>query len=1142
MDFSGLFELVEGVPAFRELARRLGAAARAEVEVLEAARPFTLVALFRSLGCPMLVMTGRSERAKALREELQAWGLEETMLFPEPDPLPYERLPWDPATVQARLQALHALLRWRPGQAPPLVVASAPAVARPSPDPAAFSEACQIIRSGDRLEPGAAMSLWLTLGYRVAAVVEVPGTVARRGGILDIYPFTAEAPARLEMVGDRVESLRRFHPDTQRSLGLLASLEVTPAWEMVPGQGLVSLDDQRLDEEIAKLLSGHAVEAPELYFPLLNRACLLDYLPSQGLLALEEVGSLETSLAELDEEAKSLRQGLVEGGDLPEAFPRPYFLWPELEAHFKKARSLVFSSVGDEGAARLPFRAALPFGGRLEAWLDEVKSRLRDGRRLVVVSQQASRLAELLEEEGIMSPPQSSLEQPLLPGSLSLLQSSLASGWSLELEGGSLTIFTDAEAFGLSRSRRRPRRRFLRREEALADLSPGDYVVHVDHGVARFAGLARLGLNGAEREYLVLEYAAGDKLYVPTEVADRVGRYIGSGGAEPHLTRLGTQEWARAKRRAREAASELAGELMELYSAREVARGIAFAPDTLWQRELEASFPYEETPDQLRAVAEVKADMESPRPMDRLVCGDVGYGKTEVALRAAFKAVQEGSQVAVLVPTTVLAQQHYQTFHERLKAFPVRVAMLSRFLSDGEQREVVRGLALGTVDICIGTHRILQKDVSFKNLGLVIVDEEQRFGVAQKERLKQLRREVDVLTLSATPIPRTLYMSLASLRDMSTMETPPEERQPIKTYVGPYEPRLVREAILREMERGGQVFFVHNRVQSIASVARELGELVPEADIAIAHGQMPEEGLEAAMLDFASGKHDVLACTTIIESGLDIPNVNTLIVNRADRLGLSQLYQLRGRVGRGSERAYAYFFYDKGRRLSPTAERRLKTIFEATELGAGFRIAMKDLEIRGAGNLLGSEQSGHIGAVGFDLYCRILAQAVEELRAKPVGGSQGKPGTVPSLPPPSLNLPLAAYISEGYVLDPGARLNLYQRLALAADESALDDLEAEMIDRFGPAPEAVRDLLYAVRLKVLGTRAGASSISVEEGEAVVRLRPQAGLGREELSRLFRRDVKVLSNQVRLKVEGEKDWKGRLLKVVAILAKGAKAPL
>jgi transcription-repair coupling factor (superfamily II helicase) len=575
---------------------------------------------------------------------------------------------------------------------------------------------------------------------------------------------------------------------------------------------------------------------------------------------------------------------------------------------------------------------------------------------------------------------------------------------------------------------------------------------------------------------------------------------------------------------------DVAQELLALYATREVIPGFAFSRDTVWQQELEASFPYVETPDQMEVQEQVKQDMEKAKPMDRLVCGDVGYGKTEVAIRAAFKAVMDGKQVAVLVPTTVLAQQHFATFSQRLDAFPVRIEVLSRFKTPREQQAILEGLAGGSVDICIGTHRLLQKDVVFKNLGLLIIDEEQRFGVAHKEHLKKMRQEVDVLTLSATPIPRTLHMSLVGVRDMSTMETPPEQRLPIKTYVAQYAERLIREAILRELERNGQVFFVHNRVQSIAFVATKLRELIPEAKIAIAHGQMPEVELERVMADFARGKNDILVCTTIIESGLDMPNVNTLIVNKADKFGLTQLYQLRGRVGRGANLAYAYFLYEGRKQLTPTAEKRLRTIFEATELGAGFGIATKDLEIRGAGTLLGVRQSGFISAVGFSLYCRLLAEAIEESKAKQAGVPEKvRPSR---LPPPSLDLPMPAFIPEEYVADVETRLSLYQSLAKLDRVEQVEALAKEFSDRFGALPIEVKNLLYAVKVKILAAKAGIESISTEDSQIVLRLFDGMQFDKQKLEPLFKDGVKVSTTQLRLNPKRlGKEWQKVLEEVV-----------
>jgi transcription-repair coupling factor (superfamily II helicase) len=734
-------------------------------------------------------------------------------------------------------------------------------------------------------------------------------------------------------------------------------------------------------------------------------------------------------------------------------------------------------------------------------------------------------LSELLDEEDIIAAPLTEIKQIPPPGSLTLVQGSLAEGWVMN----NTYLFTDSEIFGFIKQRRLLKKRPVPHQKLLIELIPGDYVVHIEHGIARFAGVTTMRTDNTEKEYLVLQYAAGDKLYVPTDQIDRVNRYIGASERPSVLSRLGTQEWTRTKQRAKEAVEEIAQELLALYAAREVVPGFTFSPDTVWQQELEASFPYVETPDQIKAQQKVKADMEKAKPMDRLVCGDVGYGKTEVAIRAAFKAVLDGKQVAVLVPTTVLAEQHFATFSHRLEAFPLRIEVLSRFRTPKEQQAILDGLANGSIDICIGTHRLIQKDISFKDLGLVIIDEEQRFGVAHKEHLKQMRQEVDVLTLSATPIPRTLHMSLVGVRDMSTMETPPEDRLPIKTYVAGYDGRLIREAVLRELERNGQVFFVHNRVQSIAFAASKLQSLVPEAKIAIAHGQMPEAELEKVMADFTRGKSDILVCTTIIESGLDMPNVNTLIVNQADRFGLTQLYQLRGRVGRGANLAYAYFLYEGGKQLTPTAEKRLKTIFEATELGAGFSIALKDLEIRGAGTLLGVKQSGHITAVGFNLYCRLLADAVEEQKARRAGAKVTKP---PHLPPPTIDLPLPAYIPEDYVPDLNTRLSLYQRLVKLDQAELIGDLAQEFGDRFGALPIEVRNLLYALRIKILAGKARIESIDIEDRQIVVRRFQGMPFDRQKLEPLARDGIKLGLTQIYLSPKRlGKEWQKVLEEVL-----------
>ena len=719
-----------------------------------------------------------------------------------------------------------------------------------------------------------------------------------------------------------------------------------------------------------------------------------------------------------------------------------------------------------------------------------------------------------------------------------------------------LWFLTDAELFGWGKPKpRRPQRtRALAPEVFFADVKPGDCVVHIEHGIGRFKGLLKMTLDGTEREYLQVEYAQGDQLYVPVHQADRLARFVGPGEGSPSLHRLGTLEWEQVKARAKKAVAEIAIDLLDLYASREVVQGHAFSPDAPWQHELEASFPYVETEDQLVAIEAVKHDMEQPRPMDRLICGDVGYGKTEVALRAAFKAIMDGKQVAVLVPTTVLCQQHYTNFSRRLAAFPVTVGTLSRFQTSSNQDRTISGLATGSIDLVVGTHRLLSKDVAFRDLGLLIVDEEQRFGVAHKERIKQLRTEVDVLTLTATPIPRTLHMSLTGVRDLSTIETPPEERLPVKTFVGEFDESLIRQAILRELDRNGQIYFVHNRVQGIQQIAARVQKIVPEASVAVGHGQMPEKELSAVMLAFAEGTYDILVCTSIIESGLDIPNANTIIINRADQFGLAQLYQLRGRVGRSAVRAYSYLLVDKYKTLTEDARRRLEALQEASELGAGFRIAMEDLEIRGAGELLGARQHGHISAVGFDLYTRLLAQAVTEARenlTKDEGPKTkddealGPSSSVlrrnlleePLAPTVTLDLNLPARLPESYVPEASLRLQLYRRLAGLTEQAAIDEMGQELVDRFGPLPEPVENLLYVVRVKVLAVNAGVEAISQEDGQLVLKSAALESMDRVKLQGQLQAQgvpARVARRAIWLELRDAGGWQGDLVKTLEAL--------
>ncbi|MFC1984420.1 transcription-repair coupling factor [Chloroflexota bacterium] len=1142
LDLTQLLRLIKEMPAYRQLVDELKQQnIHPRVAVLDAAKPYLVATLYQNLKLPMLMVTTQPENSKKLYEQILTWSNScQIKLFPEPDALPYQRIASDISTELERIQVLYALANSEPTSGAPLIVASSPALMQKTTLYSDFTSTSHTIKQEMDVEPFELLSRWEAMGYKMENIVEVPGTISHRGGIIDIYPPTSNLPVRLEFFGNTIDNIRLFDPASQRSLRTVPSIAISPATELLTPllgsqQKLRPIADsidlagcspeisQQFQQELAMLINKQRPGNIQFYAPLFNKNSILHYLPQDALVILDEAMNIELAIEDLHTKANELRAEKIERGELPHNFPRPYFTWKELESKMKERQCLAFTTWGITDANKphqLNFTPTPSYAGQIPIFAKKTKQLLKKKHRLILVSHQASRLSELFGKEDISAPLLTDVKQIPSPGSLTLIQGSLAEGWIMNND---THLFTDAEIFGFIKQRRLAKKRPVPRHKLFVDITPGDYAVHIEHGVARFIGVTTMRADNTEKEYLILQYANEDKLYVPTDQIDRVNRYISAGDHPPALSRLGTQEWMRTKRRAQESIESIAQELLALYAAREVMPGFAFSHDTVWQRELEASFPYVETPDQIEALEKIKEDMEKTKPMDRLVCGDVGYGKTEVAIRAAFKAVMDGKQVAVLVPTTVLAQQHFFTFNQRLNAFPIIIEVLSRFRTEKEQQVILNKLANGSTDICIGTHRLLQKDVAFKDLGLLIIDEEQRFGVAHKEHFKQMRQKVDVLTLSATPIPRTLHMSLIGVRDMSTMETPPEERLPIKTYVAEYNEHLIREAVLRELERNGQIFFVHNRVQSIAFVANKLQSLVAEVKIAIAHGQMPEAELESVMADFAQGKSGILACTTIIESGVDMPNVNTLIINQADKFGLTQLYQLRGRVGRGANLAYAYFLFDKGKHLTPTAEKRLRTIFEATELGSGFSIAMKDLEIRGAGTLLGVKQSGHIRAIGFSLYCRLLADAVEEQKDNQAGIPEEK--VRPSrLPTPTIDLPLAAYIPEKYVSDLDTRLSLYQNLAKLEKAGQIEDLAREFSDRFGSPPPEVKNLLYAVKLKTLAAKTGIESIYTERGQIIFRLFEGIQFDKQKLEPFLKDGIKVGISQLRLNLKRlGNDW-------------------
>lgn len=1075
-----LLDSIRPIPAYQQLLESIQSNKKvAGLGLPRTARLPILALLHSDLRYPVIFLTDRADHALAVVDELPFWTADsQIFLYPEPNPLFYEEASWGVSTRRNRIQALTALAKYHLPYTikpiiPPIIISSIRALMTRTLPCRDFLEACSNLTTGLNIQLDTLLHHWSGIGYEVTDTVIEPGQFTHRGGILDIWPIAEKSPVRLDFFGDEIEAIRSFDPTTQRTIDKLDAVIVSPAREVLPFKATKLIDNLPRDK------------LSEFHLPLVytDSASLFDYLPPRALVLVDDLSMVELMANEVDEHAVKLRKESIAEGILPNDFPTPYLTWSELadglkirpwiELGYSTAEEMRESS---ESLTRI-FIPGQRFSGRLKPFIDHLVNIISKGDNVVIASRQSSRLKELWIGQSLNT----QTDNP------KFLEVSLSGGWRLDHNcTRPLDFITDNEIFGWERPQPRQRQHSIVEtpESIYGDLRPFNWVVHVDHGIGRYLGLVRRALEGHEREFLCVEYEGGDELYVPVHQADRLTRYIGSDSGIPSPSRLGGAEWHQTKSRVTESIQQVAEELLDLYARRQVSKGFAFNPDTPWQTEIEASFPYVETNDQLRVIHEVKMDMESPRPMDRLLCGDVGYGKTEVALRAAFKAVMDGKQVAILVPTTVLAQQHYETFLQRLATYPITVEMLSRFRTPREQMQILSRLRQGGLDIIIGTHRLIQPDVGFKDLGLVIIDEEQRFGVTHKEHLKKMRTEVDVLTLTATPIPRTLYMALTGVRDISNLNTPPEERLPIVTHIGPYSPRLVRQAILREYERGGQVFFVHNRVQTIGAMKIHLNKLVPEVRVDIAHGQMSDHELAAVMRRFTNGEVDVLLSTSIIESGLDIPNANTLVVDRGDTFGLAQLYQLRGRVGRGAMRAYAYFFRHRKKPPTIDGQERMEVIAENSQLGAGYSIAMRDLEIRGAGDLLGTRQHGNISAVGFYLYTRLLAQAVRAINRSiqaPVSISHEPTGV-----PVHVDLPLTIGIPSDYIPDQNLRLRLYRRLADIEDEAELDAISFEFIDRFGHPPEMVQNLFYQIRVKLLAEAAGLSAINMENDQIVLR--------------------------------------------------------
>ena len=1087
------------------------------IAVAEGARPFVAAGL-ATLGSrtPILVVTATANEAERSAADLRTWlGDGQVALFAAWETLPFERVSPATETMGGRLAVLEAL---KPGggtgelvaevEVPEVIVAPIRALLqRLSPNAVSDEAASLRVARGDRCDLGELVSQLVAWGYRREHQVEHRGEVAVRGGIVDVFCPTAAAPVRIDLWGDEVDRLTQFSVADQRSVAELAQTRLYPAREMRPDAVMreraaaLAVSEPWCSEHMERLSRGELFDGMESWLPWLaaEEIVLPDLLGPDSLVLLCEPRRLADRAAGIKAETDDLTQSLAETwglrspgradecrdiapDDVPAQFPPLHVAFDRLLAHCPAAVWSVDSTAAPTADGHPGPHVAtepwLPAAGDPERLVAQLRRLVLGAERPVVVvgaegDGSAARLADTLSAHEVplrLHTEPSSFD--LTPGG-HVVVAPLEGGFIAPAAG--VAVLPEAEFTGRRRVHRAARRR-TGVAPTFEDLSVGDFVVHHHHGIARYAGLVRRAFGDDERDYLELEFRGTDRLYLPTEQIDFIRPYIG--GETPRLSRMGGSDFQRQKAKVRAAVAEIAQELVVLYQRRITTSGNAFDPHGLGMAELADSFVYTPTPDQRRTIDEVLADMAEPVPMDRLVCGDVGFGKTEVAVRAAFCAVSAGKQAAVLVPTTLLAQQHHQTFAERYADHPVRVEVLSRFLTPAEQRAVVDGVADGTVDVVIGTHRLLSGDVKFKNLGLLVVDEEQRFGVSHKESIKHLRAEVDVLTLTATPIPRTLEMALTGIRDLSLLQTPPAERQPILTHVGAYDERAVSEAIRRELLREGQVFFVHNRVADIDVVAADLAELVPEARVAVAHGQMDEGTLEQIVIDFWAGAYDVLVCTTIIESGIDMPSVNTLVVDRADLLGLGQLHQIRGRVGRSGQRAYAYLFHPEGRSLSEEAHERLRTIGESTELGSGYRIAMRDLQLRGAGNLLSGVQSGHIAAVGYDLYCELVSEAVASLN----GVTPDQPAEI------VIDLPLAAHLPDDYVADATGRLEAYRRLGAVTELVEVADIEAEWIDRYGPVPDAAQTLLHIALLRTECHRLGMRTVAFAPGHDGGRVR------------------------------------------------------
>jgi transcription-repair coupling factor (superfamily II helicase) len=1138
-----IFAELEQSSSFDRVRRHLslGVGRRRVSGLTNTARSLYLPLLARAAKQPVIVVVADNKAAEALEPALRA-GCDLTgaidpdrvVRLPAHDVLPFENLSPHPDVQEQRAAALFKLATG----AVSILIAPAEAAALRLFHRDYYSSLAVTLRRGEELDVEVLTAHLASVGYTQMDLVEMPGQFTRRGGILDVYSPEADRPVRIEFFGDEIETIRKFDPETQRSQSGLDETQLLPLTETPVTEHLLAAVHARLSKQRVQVAEGASLDEEEMaieaeaaggvsvfpgweFFSSVAGADhhLLSLFP-RSVLFVDEPAMVRNQIDRWwsKVEQRHERSGIGSLIRPEDIYLRPEVLQGLLESHHgldidQLGAIDVLEDDNTLGEIAVNSRPTLRFHGSIPALVDQLKNLMASEQRIVLAvptQGDVERTATMLREyqvpyrlgSRVVTHGSELEEASYLAGDMRvpvIVRTHIASGVSFPNANlilfGANDMSDDADITARPEPKKSKTTAFL---SDFRDLAIGDYVVHVEHGIAQYQGLKEIVQDGLAVEFMILEFAEQAKLYVPLTRLDLIQKYRSTDtGPAPVLNRLGSQQWVKTKARVKKAMQDMAAELLKLYAQRHTAEGNAFSPDNDFQREFEDSFDYRETDDQLTAISAVKQDMEATTPMDRLLCGDVGYGKTEVAMRAAFKAVQDGKQVAVLTPTTVLAFQHYETFKKRFSQFPITVEMISRFRTPKEQKIILEKLETGKVDILIGTHRILSKDIKFQDLGLLVVDEEQRFGVRHKERLKQLRKEIDVLAMSATPIPRTLHMSLVGLRDMSVIETPPKDRMAIQTVVAKFDEKIIRSAIEVELERGGQIYFVHNRVETIYEIASRIQELVPGARVVVGHGQMGEKDLESVMLAFMRHEFDVLVATTIIENGLDIPLANTMIINRADRHGLSELYQLRGRVGRSNRRAYAYLLIPPERELTDIARRRLAALKEFSDLGAGFKIAALDLELRGAGNMLGGEQSGHIEAVGFELYTSMLEAAVKELKGE---GGEDRPST-------QLNLGIALRIDESYVTEENQRLRLYKKIAGAESERAVADLRAEMEDRYGALPDATVYLLEAAALRLECERLGIAQIDRKRAELQIRFTEKAAIDPQHLMRLVARNAK-----------------------------------